>query len=102
MTWVTRPSVPSASSLRTVRKSPSWRRLWKGARSFFCALARVMSARASAELPASGLSTTTCLPALSAAVASSTWVSLGVPTTMRSMAGSAKASAAVATMRAEG
>ena len=61
----------------------------------FCWAARVMRVRASAAVGASGLSTTTCLPARRAAVASGTWESLGVVTTMRSSVGSAKASSGV-------
>ncbi|CAM5388164.1 hypothetical protein STANM309S_04323 [Streptomyces tanashiensis] len=67
-----------------MRKSLSQRRFWKTERSRPRSSARAASARASAAVPASGLSTTTGRPASRAAVATATCVLLGEATTIRS------------------
>src|SRR5450830_1283484 len=77
-------------------KSPSQRRLWKGANSRPRCVARSASAAASAPDRVTGLSTTTCLPALSARRANAKWVSLGVAMTMPSMSLRARSVCAVA------
>jgi hypothetical protein len=78
------PERPSASRRRTVRKSPSQRRLWKMLSSRCCFSANSTSAFASARSRANGLSITTCLPASRASRAMGAWVSLGVAITTRS------------------
>lgn len=52
------------------------------------AFASASSSRACDSVTVKGLSTTTCLPASSAALANGKWVSLGVGMTIRSMLGS--------------
>jgi hypothetical protein len=81
--WIA-PSAPSASSRRTVRKSPSQRRLWYGAANSPRCRASSASTRASADVVANGLSTTTCSPAASARIASGACAALGAAITARS------------------
>ena len=60
----TRPSSPSSSSFRTVRKSPSQRRFWSTVSIEPRSAAASTSARPSSAFSASGLSTTTGQPRL--------------------------------------
>ncbi len=99
----TSPTAPSASSRRTVRKSPSQRRFWKTDSSTPAAAASRTSDAPSSASGASGLSTTTGTPAAIAARASGTWARLGAATTARSIVpGAAHSSSALATTRASG
>ena len=84
-----------------MRKSLSQRRFWKTERKVLVRSASSASARASAAVAASGLSTTTGIPAVRAAVASGTWVLLGDAITTRSR-GRCHSSPAEAAMRTSG
>lgn len=67
-----------------MRKSLSQRRFWNTESSSPRSSARAASSRASAAVPAIGLSTTTGRPASIAAVAIGTWVLFGEAITIRS------------------
>ena len=86
-----------------MRKSPSHRRFWNTLRSSPRSRAAVMSASASAEVGAIGLSITRGRPCSSAAMASGTWKRLGVEITTRSWsAAAAHRSSARSSTRASG
>lgn len=99
----TRPSAPSSTRRRTVRKSPSQRRFWKTESSVPDCSASSHRASASSAVAASGLSTTVARPAARAARPSGTWVRLGEAITTRSrVSASASSWAGVSTARAPG
>ncbi|GAB3855831.1 hypothetical protein GCM10027610_089720 [Dactylosporangium cerinum] len=80
----TRPSLPSSTSRRAVRKSPSHRRFWYTLSSNPRSAASRTSVVPSAAVAVSGLSTTTGSPASSAARASGACVRFGEATTTTS------------------
>ncbi len=88
--YATSPNTPSASKAFSVRKSLSQRRLWNTDSTRPRLRASASSSRACDSVTVKGLSTTTCLPASSAAFANGKCVSLGVGITIRSIFGSLK------------
>ncbi len=80
------PSTPSPISRRTVRKSPSQRRFWNTVNGTPRSCASPTTSRPSAEMAASGLSTTTGSPAATASRAIARCHRLGVATTITSTA----------------
>ena len=78
------PSTPSSISRRTVRKSPSQRRFWNTVSATPRRRASSTTSRPSADVAASGLSTTTGSPASTASRAIGTCERFGVATTTRS------------------
>jgi len=85
-----------------VRKPLSQRRFWNTLRSRSCRLARAISASASATCTVIGLSTTTCLPASSARLASGKWLALGLAITTSAIAGSSISASGSATAATPG
>ena len=80
----TSPSAPEPTSRDTVRKSPSQRRLWNGNTGCPRTALSAASDRASAADAATGLSSTTGRPEVSAVLASGTCCRFGAATTTRS------------------